>query len=66
MATGRRGGRWLLVGGAIATAFTPGPIGETVPVDNPLGLTALAPFVEIVGWIASWGTAATAVPGSLR
>ncbi len=53
----------LLAVGVIATAFTPGPIGETVPVKNPLGLAALSPFVTIVGWIASWGTAATAVAG---
>jgi hypothetical protein len=63
--------RWLpivLVSGTIAAiaepAFTPGPINDAMPVDNPFGVPALVPYVELANAISTV-TAAPAFVGGV-
>ena len=47
---------WLLVVGTImsilAPAFTPGPINETMTLENPFGIPALAPYLPIADTVS--------------
>ncbi len=47
---------WLLVAGTImsilAPAFTPGPINETMTLENPFGIPALAPYLPMVDTVS--------------
>lgn len=47
---------WLLVVGTImsilAPAFTPGPINETITLENPFGIPALAPYLPIADTVS--------------
>jgi hypothetical protein len=47
---------WLLVAGTImsglAPAFTPGPISDTMTLENPFGIPALAPYLPIADTVS--------------
>jgi hypothetical protein len=64
---------WLLVAGTImsglAPAFTPGPISDTMTLENPFGIPALAPYLPIAdtlsmitalpAFLGAWAAVAT-------